>query len=76
MAYWMSTLVSYFIEKILLFPVVQSVAMKLLKHHGLIKVISNNYGFYFFHFDMQNHMLGVFDIGPWHFASRLLFLRC
>ncbi|XP_052201561.1 uncharacterized protein LOC127807600 [Diospyros lotus] len=74
--YWMNTLVGYFIEKRLPFPVVQNIAKRLWQNCGLLEVLSNNSGFYFFRFDSQESMLRVFDEGPYHFAGRPFIIKC
>jgi len=74
--YWMNTLVGYFIEKRVPFPAVQNIAKRLWQGQGLLEVLSNNSGFYFFRFDSQESMLRVFDEGPYHFAGRPLIIKC
>ena len=45
--YWRNTLVGYFVEKRLPFPVVQNITRRLWQHHRLLEVLSNNNGFFF-----------------------------
>jgi len=72
----MNTLVGYFIEKRLPFPVVQNIAKRLWQSQGLIEVLSNNSGFNFFRFESQESMLKVFDEGSYHFAGRQFITKC
>ena len=59
---WINSLMGYFIDKHLPFPVVQSIAMKLWKHHRLINT--------------QDHMLDAFYAGLWHFVKCPILLKC
>lgn len=74
--YWKNTLVRYFIEKRLPFPVVQNIAKRMWQHHGLLEVLLNNCHFFFFCFDFEGSMLKVFDVSLYHFADRPFILKC
>lgn len=76
--FWKNTLVGYFIEKRFPFPVVQNIAKKMWQRHGLIEVLSNNCGFFFFRFDSLDNMLKIFDASPCHFvvAGCPVILKC
>ena len=73
--YWINTLVDYFVENQLPFSVVQSIAKHMCQRHGLLEVLSNNWSFFFFHFDSQENILKVFDAGPYHFCRPPIYFK-
>ena len=58
-----------------LFFAVNTIAKKLWGIWGLIEVLANDKGFFFFKFSDANSCMEVLENGPWHFAGRTLILK-
>ncbi|KAG5560701.1 hypothetical protein RHGRI_003888 [Rhododendron griersonianum] len=72
---WKDCVVGYFLDKKLSFNAVKSIAEKVWAKFGLIDVLSNEEGFFFFRFDKAGAFRAVIEVGPWHFWGRLLLLK-
>lgn len=72
---WKDCVVGYFLDKKLSFDAVKSIAEKVWAKFGLIDVLSNEEGFFFFRFDKAGAFRAVIEAGPWHFWGRLLILK-
>lgn len=72
---WSNCVVGYFLDKKLPFYAVDSIAHKLWDKFGLIEVVSNDRGFYFFKFNDAEAFRKLMDLGPWHFGGKLLILK-
>jgi hypothetical protein len=72
---WEASLVGYFVEKRLPFPVVNSVVQKIWSWFGLREVLSSEKGFFIFKFDSVEHACEVLERGPWHIVNKLLVLK-
>ena len=72
---WHNTLVGHFVGKKLPFPVVSSIAKKIWDKDGLIQVLAQDHGYYFFRFSSSSDLIQVLDRGPWMFSGRYLALR-
>ncbi|KAK3229976.1 hypothetical protein Dsin_001857 [Dipteronia sinensis] len=69
---WKNCLVGYFIEKKLPFSLVNNIAMRIWGNRGLLEVLANEKGFYFFKFSDDEACSNVLEAGPWLFAGRML----
>lgn len=74
-ARWKDCVVGYFVDKKLSFKAVNSITDKIWGKYGLIDVLSNEEGFYFFQFDKTGAYREVLEAGPWHFGGRLIMLK-
>ncbi|KAK3221975.1 hypothetical protein Dsin_009000 [Dipteronia sinensis] len=72
---WKNCVVGYFIEKQLSFSLVNNIAMKILGNCGLLEVLANEKGFYFFRFSDDDSCSKVLEAGPWLFAERMIILK-
>lgn len=70
-ARWKDCVVGYFVGKKLSF---NSITDKIRGKYGLIDVLSNEEGFYFFQFDKTGAYREVLEAGPWH-GGRLIMLK-
>ncbi|KAK0570959.1 hypothetical protein LWI29_009030 [Acer saccharum] len=61
---WKNCLVGYFIEKKLPFSLVNNIAMRIWGNRGLLKVLTNDKGFYFFKFSNDKACSNVLEVGP------------
>ena len=68
---WKNCLVGYFIEKKLSFSLVNNIAKKIWGNYGLLEVLANVKGFYFFKFSDDNSCCKVLEAGPWLFVGRM-----
>ncbi|KAI8537703.1 hypothetical protein RHMOL_Rhmol09G0045200 [Rhododendron molle] len=57
------------------FLAVRSVAFKKWADYGLVDVLSNDKGFYFFQFGSEGACRQIVELGPWHFGGRLMVLQ-
>lgn len=57
------------------YPVVSSIAHKILVKEGLTEVLSSENGFFFFKFAHQEAMSAILEKAPWHMANRPLVLK-
>ncbi|KAK2658399.1 hypothetical protein Ddye_004932 [Dipteronia dyeriana] len=71
---WKNCLVGYFIEKKLSFSLVNNIAMRILGNRGLLEVLANEKGFYFFKFSDDEACSNVLEACPWLFAGRMVKL--
>lgn len=74
-ARWKDCVVGYFVDKKLSFKAANSITDKIWGKYGLIDVLSNEEGFYFFQFDKTGAYREVLEAGPWHFGGRLIMLK-
>ncbi|KAF7145034.1 hypothetical protein RHSIM_Rhsim04G0043700 [Rhododendron simsii] len=72
---WKDCVVGYFIDRRLPFKSVKDIAERIWSKFGLIDVLSNDEGFFFFQFDKVGAFREVIEAGPWHFGGRLLVLQ-
>ena len=72
---WKNCLVGYFIEKKLPFSFVNNIAKKIWGNYGLLEVLANEKGFYFFKFSDDDSCSKVLEAGPWLFAGRMIILK-
>ncbi|KAK3189362.1 hypothetical protein Dsin_028923 [Dipteronia sinensis] len=72
---WKNCLVGYFIEKKLPFSLVNNIAMRIWGNRGLLEVLANEKGFYFFKFSDDEACSNVLEAGPWLFAERMMILK-
>ncbi|KAK0608558.1 hypothetical protein LWI29_032416 [Acer saccharum] len=72
---WKNCLVGYFIEKKLPFSLVNNIAMRIWGNRGLLEVLANDKGFYFFKFSNDEACSNVLEAGPWLFAGRMVILK-
>ncbi|KAG5560625.1 hypothetical protein RHGRI_003821 [Rhododendron griersonianum] len=72
---WKDCVVGYFIDRRLPFKSVKDIAERIWAKFGLIDVLSNDEGFFFFQFDKVGAFREVIEAGPWHFGGRLLVLQ-
>jgi hypothetical protein len=74
-AEWQFTIVGHFIGQKLSYPAVNAMARRFWGAEGLLDVLSTENGFYFFKFSNGEEVDRVLEGGPWHFASRPIFLK-
>ncbi|KAE9445459.1 hypothetical protein C3L33_22645, partial [Rhododendron williamsianum] len=72
---WKNCLVGHFVDKKIPFLAVRSVAFKKWTDYGLVDVLSNDKGFYFFQFGSEGACREIVESGPWHFGGRLMVLQ-
>ncbi|KAK2661863.1 hypothetical protein Ddye_000437 [Dipteronia dyeriana] len=72
---WKNCLVGHFIEKKLPFTLVKNIAMRIWGSRGLLEVLANEKGFYFFKFSDDEACSNVLEAGPWLFTGRMLILK-
>ncbi|KAI8560219.1 hypothetical protein RHMOL_Rhmol04G0239000 [Rhododendron molle] len=72
---WKDCLVEHFVDKKIPFLAVRSVAFKKRVDYGLVDVLSNDKGFYFFQFGSKDAYRQIVESGPWHFGGRLMVLQ-
>ncbi|KAK3229879.1 hypothetical protein Dsin_001760 [Dipteronia sinensis] len=72
---WKNWLVGYFIEKKLSFSLVNNIAMRIWGNRGLVEVLANDKGFYFFKFLDDEACYSVLESGPLLFAGRMVILK-
>ncbi|KAI8572963.1 hypothetical protein RHMOL_Rhmol01G0242000 [Rhododendron molle] len=73
---WKDWVVGYFVDRKLHFTAVETIAHKIWDQFGLLDVLSNEDGFFFFfHFDQSGHYRRVIESGPWHFGGKLMVLK-
>ncbi|KAG5545182.1 hypothetical protein RHGRI_017610 [Rhododendron griersonianum] len=72
---WKNCMVGFFLDKKLPFLSVQSIAFNAWGKKGLVDVLSNDNGFFFFQFNSREDYLSIIDQGPWHFGGKLLMLK-
>ncbi|KAK3184871.1 hypothetical protein Dsin_032157 [Dipteronia sinensis] len=72
---WKNYLVGNFIEKKLPFSLVYNIAMRIWGNRGLLEVLANEKGFYFFKFSDDEVCSNVLEDGPWIFAGRMVILK-
>lgn len=72
---WKDCLVGHFVDKKIPFLAVRSVAFRKWADYGLVEVLSNEKGFYFFEFGSADICRQIVEIGPWHFGGRLMVLQ-
>ncbi|KAK2649098.1 hypothetical protein Ddye_016587 [Dipteronia dyeriana] len=72
---WKNCLVGHFIEKKLPFTLVKNIAMRIWGSRGLLEVLANEKGYYFFKFSDDEACSNVLEAGPWLFTGRMLILK-
>ncbi|KAI8557455.1 hypothetical protein RHMOL_Rhmol04G0012400 [Rhododendron molle] len=72
---WKDWVVGYFVDRKLHFSAVETIAHKIWDQFGLLDVLSNEEGFFFFHFDQSGRYRRVIESGPWHFGGKLMVLK-
>ncbi|KAG5560627.1 hypothetical protein RHGRI_003823 [Rhododendron griersonianum] len=72
---WKDCVVGYFIDRKLPFRAVKSIAERIWAKFGLVDVLSNDEGFFFFQFDKVGAYRELIEAGPCHFGDRLLVLK-
>lgn len=72
---WASSLVGYFLHSKLPYKVVEPIARRLWGNMGLSKVFLYDKGYYIFKFNSVLDRDNVLAAGPWHFASKAIFLQ-
>ncbi|KAK3229875.1 hypothetical protein Dsin_001756 [Dipteronia sinensis] len=72
---WKNCLVGYFIEKNLPFSLVNNIAMRIWGNRGMLDVLANENGFYFFKFSHDEACSNVLEASPWLFAGRMVILK-
>ena len=72
---WDNCLVGHFVGTKLPFPVVNMIVGKIWLREGLVDVLFQAHGFYFFKFSNRQGKEAILDRGPWLFAGRHLVLR-
>nr|GEV62741.1 hypothetical protein [Tanacetum cinerariifolium] len=69
------TLYGYFIEKRMMFLVVEYYARNNWAKHGLKRIMMNSKGFFFFKFDARVGLEAVLEGGPWLIRKSLIILK-
>lgn len=72
---WKNCIVGHFVDKKLSFLSVQSIACRIWEKFGIVDVLSNEKGFFFFQFGMEGACRQIVEAGPWHFGGRLMVLQ-
>ncbi|KAK2649526.1 hypothetical protein Ddye_017015 [Dipteronia dyeriana] len=72
---WRNCLVGYFIEKKLPFYLIDNIAMRIWGNRGLLEVLANDNGLYFFKFSDDEACYNVLEAGPWLFVERMVILK-
>ncbi|KAK3198344.1 hypothetical protein Dsin_021759 [Dipteronia sinensis] len=72
---WKNCLVGYFIEKKVTFSLVNNIAMRIWGNRGLLEVLANEKGFYFFKFSDDETYSNELEAGSWLFAGRMVILK-
>ncbi|KAF7152148.1 hypothetical protein RHSIM_Rhsim01G0276400 [Rhododendron simsii] len=72
---WKDCLVGHFVDKKIPFLTIKSIAFRRWANYGLVDVLSNEKGFYFFQFGSAEVCRQIVETGPWHFGSRLMVLQ-
>ncbi|XP_059653973.1 putative disease resistance protein At4g11170 isoform X2 [Cornus florida] len=68
---WRNCFVGYFIDtpRRLSYEAVNTIAHGLWNTNGLIEVLDNERGFFFFRFSTEQESEAILERGPWHFAD-------
>ncbi|KAK3189369.1 hypothetical protein Dsin_028930 [Dipteronia sinensis] len=56
-------------------PSVNNIALRIWGNHGLLEVLANEKGSYFFKFSDDEACSNVLEAGPWLFAGRMVILK-
>ncbi|KAK2658648.1 hypothetical protein Ddye_005181 [Dipteronia dyeriana] len=72
---WKNCLVGNFIEKKLPFTLVKNISIRIWGCRGLLEVLANENGFYFFKFSDDEACSNVLEADPWLFTGRMLILK-
>jgi hypothetical protein len=72
---WQNCLVGYMIEKKLPYSVVNGIAHRVWGSKGLLEVLANDNGFFFFQFSNAEKCSTILEAGPWLFSGKPLFLK-
>ncbi|KAF7144208.1 hypothetical protein RHSIM_Rhsim05G0102800 [Rhododendron simsii] len=72
---WKDWVVGYFVDRKLHFTAVKTISHKIWDQFGLLDVVSNEDGFFFFHFDKSGRYRRVIESGPWHSGGKLMVLK-
>ena len=72
---WECYLVGFILDNRLPPPVVKSIVMKMWAKKGLLDVLAQGVGFFFFRFSNAEGLSEVLQGGPWLIAGRHVFLR-
>lgn len=63
------------VDRKLPFTAIKSIVQKILGKFGLMEVLPNEDGFFFYQFDKAGTYRQVIESGPWHFGGRLMVLK-
>ncbi|XP_028105702.1 uncharacterized protein LOC114304747 [Camellia sinensis] len=72
---WDACLVGYFIDKNLPYTLIKNNANNMWKHKGLVEILKNDDGFFFFMFENRDCCIDVLEGGPWYVSGFLLILK-
>ncbi|XP_028074447.1 uncharacterized protein LOC114276809 [Camellia sinensis] len=72
---WDACLVGYFIDKNLPYTLIKNNANNMWKHKGLVEILKNDDGFFFFMFENHDCCIDVLEGGPWYVSGFLLILK-
>ena len=72
---WDNCIVGHFVGTKLSFPVVNLIARKIWTREGLVEVLAQEHGFYFFKFSNSQGKDAILDRGPWLFVGRQYVLQ-
>lgn len=72
---WKDCVVGHFIDRNMAFKSVRFIAERIWAKFGLVDVLSNDEGFFFFQFDKVGAFREVIEAGPWHFGGKLMVLK-
>ncbi|CAL5409216.1 unnamed protein product [Camellia sinensis] len=75
MVKWEACLVGYFIDKNLPYTLIKNNANNMWKNKGLVDILKNDDGFFFFMFENRDCCIDVLEEGPWYVGGFLLVLK-
>ncbi|XP_028120127.1 uncharacterized protein LOC114317570 [Camellia sinensis] len=75
MVKWEACLVGYFIDKNLPYTLIKNNANNMWKNKGLVDILKNDDGFFFFMFENRDYCIDVLEGGPWYVGGFLLILK-
>ncbi|GKD39484.1 zinc finger, CCHC-type containing protein [Tanacetum coccineum] len=70
-----NTLYGYFIRKRLAFPIVENYVWNAWSKFGILKVMMNTKGFFFFKFSTKKELEDELEAGPWMIRNTLIILN-
>ncbi|XP_071699632.1 uncharacterized protein [Rutidosis leptorrhynchoides] len=70
-----NTLYGYFLGKRVAYPVVKNYVTNVWSKYGLDKIMMNDKGFFFFHFDSEKGVKDVLENGPWIIRTMPIILN-